>query len=88
MDEYEKTGGEATGAKEFEVPMDAPSSVLLLASNVRAIASVGCVFELSGGKPTYEPTVTVSILYFSFPVFLFLFYTVIRKRQKDALEDP
>jgi hypothetical protein len=43
------------------------SGVLLALSCIAAIASVGCVFELSSGDPTYGMTTTVGILTFSLP---------------------
>lgn len=76
------------GSSSGNVPVNAPSVVLLLTSSVLAIASIGCVFELSGGKPTYGPTVTSAILALSAPGFLFFFYAAIRKGQQEALEDP
>lgn len=69
-------------------PINAPSGLLLLTSSVLAIACVGCVFELSGGHPTYGPTTTAGILAVSLPGFLFLFYSAIRKGQQEALDDP
>lgn len=69
-------------------PIDAPSSILLLSSSVMAIASVGSVFELTGGKPMYGATVTSVILTVALPSFLFLFYAAIRKGQQEALDDP
>lgn len=68
-------------------PIDAPSGILLLMSSVLAIASVGSVFELTGGHPTYGTQVTAIILAVSLPGFLFLFYSAIRKGQQEALDD-
>jgi hypothetical protein len=61
-----------------------PSGVLLLISSVLAIASVGCIFELSGGHPQYGNAVTASILAVSLPGFLYLFAAAIRKGQEEA----
>lgn len=69
-------------------PINAPSSVLLLTSSVLAISSIGCVFELSGGHPTYGSQLTCVILAGSLPGFLFFFYAAIRKGQQEALDDP
>lgn len=69
-------------------PINLPSTTLLLTSCVLAIASVGCVFELSSGHPTYGQTLTSAILAVSLPGFLFLFYAAIRKGQQEALDDP
>lgn len=69
-------------------PINAPSGFLLLSSSVLAIATVGCVFELTGGHPTYGPNLTSAILAVSLPGFLFLFYAAIRKGQQEALDDP
>lgn len=68
-------------------PVNAPSGVLLAASSVLAIASVGSVFELSGGHPMYGAGVTAGILSVSLPGFAFLFYAAIRKGQAEAEED-
>lgn len=73
---------------EDSPPINAPSGLLLLSSSVLAVASVGCVFELTGGHPTYGPSVTSAILAVSLPSFLFLFYSAIRKGQQEALDDP
>lgn len=69
-------------------PINAPSVVLLLSSSVLAIASIGCVFELSSGHPTYGSTFTSVVLAISLPSFLFLYYAAIRKGQQEALDDP
>ena len=69
-------------------PINAPSGLLLLTSSILAIASVGCVFELTGGHPMYGSTVTSGILAVSLPSFLFLFYSAIRKGQQEAEDDP
>lgn len=69
-------------------PINAPSSVLLLTSSVLAIASIGCVFELSSGHPTYGQTLTSAILTGSFPGFIFFFYAAVRKGQQEAMDDP
>lgn len=69
-------------------PINAPSSVLLLTSSVLAIASIGSVFELTGGHPTYGTQLTSAILAVSLPGFLFLFYAAIRKGQQEAIDDP
>jgi hypothetical protein len=61
-----------------------PSGVLLLVSSVLAIASVGCVFELSGGHPQYGTAVTGGILVVALPGFLYLFAAAIRKGQEEA----
>lgn len=84
------SGGGREGGKgdPSSVPINAPSVVLLLTSSVLAIASIGCVFELSGGRPTYGPTITFAILAFSLPGFLFTFYAAIRKGQQEAMDDP
>lgn len=74
--------------EESSPPINAPSAVLLLSSSVLAIASVGCVFELTGGHPTYGAKITSAILAVSLPGFLFLFYSAIRKGQQEALDDP
>lgn len=73
---------------EGNVPINAPSAVLLLSSSVLAIASIGCVFELTSGHPQYGQTITSAVLAFSLPGFLFLFYSAIRKGQQEALDDP
>lgn len=72
---------------EPKAPIDAPSGVLLLSSSVLAIATIGCIFELTGGHPTYGFNVTAGILTVSLPSFLFLFYAAIKKGQIEALED-
>lgn len=72
---------------EPKAPINAPSGVLLLSSSVLAIAAIGCVFELTGGHPTYGFNVTAGILTVSLPSFLFLFYAAIKKGQIEALED-
>jgi hypothetical protein len=64
-----------------------PSGVLLLVSSVLAIASVGCVFELSGGHPQYGTAVTGGILVVALPGFLYLFAAAIRKGQEEAEQD-
>lgn len=71
-----------------EAPINLPSGVLLLSSSVLAIASIGCVFELSSGHPTNGVPFTAAVLTFSLPTFLFLFYSAVRKGQLEALEDP
>lgn len=81
-------GREGGNGNAGNVPINAPSFVLLLTSSVLAIASIGCVFELSGGQPTYGPTVTYAILAFSLPGFLYTFYAAVRKGQQEALDDP
>lgn len=82
------TGGDGEKGGSNNVPINLPSIVLLLTSSVLAIASIGCVFELSDGKPTYGSTATIGILALSLPGFLFTFYAAIRKGQQEALEDP
>lgn len=69
-------------------PINAPSSVLLLTSSVLAIATIGCMFELGGGHPTYGKGITTGILVASLPGFLFFFYAAIRKGQQEAMDDP
>lgn len=69
-------------------PINAPSSVLLLTSSVLAIATIGCMFELGGGHPTYGQNLTTGILVLSLPGFLFFFYAAIRKGQQEAMDDP
>lgn len=72
---------------ESKPPINAPSGVLLLSSSVLAIAAIGCVFEITGGHPTYGFNTTASILVVSLPSFLFLFYSAIKKGQLEALDD-
>ena len=48
--------------------MTGKSSVLLLVSCIAAIASVGCVFELSSGMPELGQTNTAIILAISVPI--------------------
>jgi hypothetical protein len=48
--------------------MTAKSSILLLISCIAAIASVGCIFELSSGMPQLGQTNTAIILAASVPV--------------------
>lgn len=81
-------GREGGKGDSGSVPINAPSAVLLLVSSVLAIASIGCVFELSGGKPTYGPTATSGILAASLPGFIFTFYAAVRKGQQEAMDDP
>jgi hypothetical protein len=71
-------------AKGPSKTLPVPSGVLLLISSVLAIASVGCIFELSGGHPQYGNTITASILVVSLPGFLYLFAAAIRKGQEEA----
>lgn len=68
-------------------PINLPSPVLLLSSSVLAIASIGSVFELTGGHPTLGPQLTAAILVAALPGFLFLFYAAIRKGQQESLDD-
>lgn len=68
-------------------PINAPSGLLLVLSSVLAIASIGSVFELTGGHPTYGSSITSGVLAVSLPGFLFLFYSAIRKGQEEALDD-
>lgn len=64
-----------------------PAGVLLGASSVLAIATVGCVFELSSGHPQYGVPATAAILVGSGPGFVALFAAAIRKGQLEAEED-
>lgn len=77
-------GGQGSGGP----PVDAPSGVLLGVSCVLAIASVGSIFELTGGHPTYGSGPTSAVLAVTLPAFLFLFYAAIRKGQQEAMDDP
>lgn len=74
-------------SKGGSVPVNLPSGLLLAVSSVLAIASVGCVFELSSGHPQYGVPLTTGILAFSLPGFLALFYAAIRKGQAEAEEE-
>jgi len=69
-----------------EPPINLPSYVLLLASSVLAIASIGCVFELSSGNPQYGGPTTTAILCVSLPSFIFLFYAALQKGKAESEE--
>jgi len=58
--------------------MTPKSGLLLLGSCVAAIASVGSVFELSYGHPTYGTLATTLILIASIPASGFLFWAAVK----------
>jgi len=72
------------GEGSFPLP---PAGVLLLLSSVGAIASIGCVFELSSGHPQYGVPVTATILAVSLPAFIASYVAAIKKGQLESKED-
>jgi len=60
-------------------PVNLPSSALLGLASILAIATIGCIFELSSGHPQYGTPITVGILALSAPGFLFFYYAAIKK---------
>lgn len=58
--------------------MTPKSGILLLLSCVAAIASVGCVFELSSGVPQMGATNTSIILGISIPITLITFILAVK----------
>jgi len=58
--------------------MTPKSGILLLLSCVAAIASVGCVFELSSGVPQLGSTNTSIILGISIPLTLITFILAVK----------
>jgi hypothetical protein len=53
-------------------------------SSVLAIASIGCVFELSSGKPQYGSALTTVILLLSLPSFLATFWLALQKGRHES----
>ncbi len=72
---------------QSNVPFDVPAGVLLAVSSVLAIASIGCVFELTSGHPQLGNTLTMAILLVSFPGFIGLYYAALQKGKLEADED-
>lgn len=66
--------------------LNVPSGILLGASSVMAISTVGCIFELTSGHPQYGYRLTAAILAASAPAFLFLFSAAIQKGRAEADE--
>lgn len=64
-----------------------PAGVLLGASSILAIASVGCLFELGSGHPQYGTGLTAGILAGAGPGFVVLFAQAIKKGRAEAEED-
>lgn len=62
----------------FFMYMTPKSGVLLLLSCIAAIASVGCVFELSSGVPQLGTTSTTVILAVSIPLTLITFILAVK----------
>ncbi|NCR38432.1 MAG: hypothetical protein GPJ21_00450 [Microcystis aeruginosa W13-11] len=58
--------------------MTPKSGVLLLLSCIAAIASVGCVFEISSGEPDLGNTTTGLILAASIPLTALLFWAAVK----------
>ncbi|KAJ8903932.1 hypothetical protein NDN08_000463 [Rhodosorus marinus] len=78
------------GARSFSMntggsppPVNLPSSALLGLSSILAIATIGCIFELSSGHPQYGTPITVGILALSAPGFLFFYYAAIKKVKSE-----
>uniref|UniRef100_A0A7S0BKC5 Uncharacterized protein n=1 Tax=Rhodosorus marinus TaxID=101924 RepID=A0A7S0BKC5_9RHOD len=65
-------------------PVNLPSSALLGLASILAISTIGCIFEISSGQPQYGTPITVGILAFSAPGFLFSYYAAIKKGQYEA----
>jgi len=59
------------------------SGIFLLGSCVAAIASVGCIFELSYGEPELGTLATGSILAASIPLGCLLFYAAVRSAKTN-----
>ena len=65
--------------KSKDYPLDVPSPVLLSSSMVLAIASIGSIFEVSGGSPAIGMIPSIGISAVGIPASLFLFYAAIKK---------
>lgn len=70
-----------------DYPLNVPSPILLASSMVLGIASIGSVFELSGGSPANGFAASAAIAALGFPLCIFLFYAAIRKGQAETEED-
>lgn len=70
-----------------DVPLDVPSPILLASSIILAIISVGSLFDLLGGSPSFGFAPTAATALVGLPVCFFLFYAAIVKGQKETEED-
>mmetsp|Transcript_42254 Transcript_42254/g.61934 ORF Transcript_42254/g.61934 Transcript_42254/m.61934 type:complete len:184 (+) Transcript_42254:81-632(+) len=68
-------------------PVNLPSPILLASSMILAIASIGSIFELTGGTPKLGFAITAVIAGLGLPLCLFLFYAAILKGTAETEED-
>eukprot|EP00640_Fibrocapsa_japonica_P004489 CAMPEP_0113934566 /NCGR_PEP_ID=MMETSP1339-20121228/1887_1 /TAXON_ID=94617 /ORGANISM="Fibrocapsa japonica" /LENGTH=127 /DNA_ID=CAMNT_0000936425 /DNA_START=217 /DNA_END=600 /DNA_ORIENTATION=+ /assembly_acc=CAM_ASM_000762 len=64
-----------------------PAYLYLVVSCVVAIAFIGTIFEVSGGKPLLGFPLTWAIMVASGPGFLYLFYCSLKRGQIEEKED-
>ncbi|KAL7426452.1 hypothetical protein ACHAXH_000352 [Discostella pseudostelligera] len=85
-------GSSSTTTATTSYPIDLPSPILLATSMILAIASIGSIFELTGGGGGststtlgFVPTATIAAL--GLPLSIFLIYAAILKGAAETEED-
>eukprot|EP00190_Bangiopsis_sp_CCMP1999_P006624 CAMPEP_0198723990 /NCGR_PEP_ID=MMETSP1475-20131203/1494_1 /TAXON_ID= ORGANISM="Unidentified sp., Strain CCMP1999" /NCGR_SAMPLE_ID=MMETSP1475 /ASSEMBLY_ACC=CAM_ASM_001111 /LENGTH=123 /DNA_ID=CAMNT_0044485347 /DNA_START=177 /DNA_END=548 /DNA_ORIENTATION=+ len=81
-----RTGTITTMSGPSPPPINLPSGALLGIASIMAIATIGCIFELSSGHPQLGTALTSGILAVCAPGFVFLYYAAIKKGQAESEE--